>query len=114
MLEQQFNAKPETREILQKIEQQTFRASKIINTLLDLSREQPAEIEKIDINGLLHETLLLLKPHFKDLPIEIVQEFDSSNPAVSGNEGKLATGIHEFVFECQRCDAARGTLAGAY
>jgi two-component system NtrC family sensor kinase len=89
MLEHQFNSRPETREILQKIEQQTFRASKIINTLLDLSREQPAEVEQIDINGLLHETLLLLKPHFKDLPIEIVQEFDSSNPAVSGNEGKL-------------------------
>src|SRR5262249_19835882 len=41
MLQGQESESPETREILQKIEQQTFRASKIINTLLDLSRQQP-------------------------------------------------------------------------
>jgi PAS domain S-box-containing protein len=88
MLEHQI-AHPETKEILQKIEQQTFRASKIINTLLDLSREQPVAVENIDVNELLRETLVLLQPHFKDSPVEVVQEFDPSNPAISGNEGKL-------------------------
>ena len=88
MLEQQVN-EGEMREILQKIEQQTFRASRIINTLLDLSREQPVPLAAIDINNLLKETLVLLKPHFKDLPIEVVQEYDPSEPSVTGNEGKL-------------------------
>ena len=36
-----------------------------------------------------NETLVLLQPHFKDSPVEIVQEWDPSNPRVSGNEGKL-------------------------
>lgn len=89
MLEQQMTEHQETREILQKIEQQTFRASKIINTLLDLSRQQPVPFSQIDVNNLIGETLVLLRPHFKDLPIEIVQELDPSSPTVMGNEGKL-------------------------
>jgi two-component system NtrC family sensor kinase len=89
MLEQQMQTDPDTKEILEKIEQQTFRASKIINTLLDLSREQPVPSLPIDINNLLRETLVLLRPHFKDLPIELTQELDASAPVVLGNEGKL-------------------------
>ncbi len=89
MLHQQMSKDTETFDILQKIEQQTFRASKIINTLLDLSRQQPQPFATIDINTLLRETLVLLKPHFKDLPIEVVQEFDPSSPVILGNEGKL-------------------------
>src|SRR5207249_4636961 len=89
MLQQQVNGDGETTEILQKIEQQTFRASKIINTLLDLSRQQPEPFMPIDINNLLRETLLLLRPHFKDTQIEIIQEFDTTNPLVMGNEGKF-------------------------
>lgn len=89
MLEQQFKRDPETKEILEKIEYQTFRASKIINTLLDLSREQPVASAPIDVNNLLKETLILLRPHFKDLPIELTNEFDASGPIIMGNEGKL-------------------------
>jgi PAS domain S-box-containing protein len=89
MLQQQANGDGDTREILQKIEQQTFRASKIINTLLDLSRQQPEPFIPIDVNTLLRETLQLLKPHFKDTRIEIVQELDNSGPLIMGNEGKL-------------------------
>lgn len=89
MLEQQLSRDTETCEILQKIEQQTFRASKIISTLLDLSREQPAPMTLIDLNNLIRDTLVLLRPHFKDLPIEVVQQLDPSNPCIDGNEGKL-------------------------
>jgi two-component system, NtrC family, sensor kinase len=89
MLHQQMSKDTETFDILQKIEQQTFRASKIINTLLDLSRQQPQPFAQIEINTLFRETLVLLKPHFKDSPIEVVQEWDPTNPVVLGNEGKL-------------------------
>src|SRR5919106_978662 len=57
--------------------------------LLDCSRQQPQPFAQIDINTLLHETLVLLKPHFKDLPIEVVEEWDPTNPVILGNEGKL-------------------------
>ncbi|HJZ11503.1 MAG TPA: histidine kinase dimerization/phospho-acceptor domain-containing protein, partial [Acidobacteriota bacterium] len=64
MLQQRLNGEQETQEILGKIEHQTFRASKIINTLLDLSREQPEPFIQLDVNNLIRETLMLLKPHF--------------------------------------------------
>jgi two-component system NtrC family sensor kinase len=89
MLQHETFQNPETKEVLSKIEQQTFRASKIINTLLDLSRQQPEPFTQIDVNNLVQETLVLLKPHFKDVPIEIVQEFDSSHPMIMGSEGRL-------------------------
>ncbi len=89
MLNQQLQPDSETADILQKIEQQTFRASRIINTLLDLSRQQPQPFTQIDVNTLLLDTLQLLKPHFKDVPVEVVQDLDPSGPVIMGNEGKL-------------------------
>lgn len=89
MLQNQINGDEESRDILKKIEQQTFRASKIIHTLLDLSRQQAEPFRPIDINVLLKETLALLRPHFQNHPVEIVEEFDSGHPMVSGNAGKL-------------------------
>jgi len=35
------------------------------------------------------DTLQLLKPHFKDVPVEVVQDLDPSGPVIMGNEGKL-------------------------
>jgi len=110
MLHQQMPSDNETGEILQKIEQQTFRASKIISTLLDLSREQPAPTTLIDLNGLIRETLVLLRPHFKDLPIEIVQELDSGNPMVEGNEGKLQQVLTNFFLNAKDAMPSGGRL----
>jgi len=110
MLQQQPNTGPETAEILQRIEQQTFRASKIISTLLDLSRQQPVPFAQIDINNLLRETLSLLKPHFKDAPIEIVQELDPSDPFILGNEGKLQQVFTNLFLNAKEATQGEGRL----
>ena len=107
---QQISRDTESYDILQKIEQQTFRASKIINTLLDLSRQQPQPFTLIDINALLRETLTLLKPHFKDLPIEVVQELDGTNPVISGNEGKLQQVLTNLLLNSKEAMHSGGRL----
>ena len=54
---------PETdrrKQILQKIEKQTFRAAEIVNGLLNFSRLNSSEFKDLDINQLIEDSLALL------------------------------------------------------
>ena len=75
--------------VLEKITQQTFRASEIVNGLLNFSRTGGAEFTSVDLNRLLHDTLTLLEHQFKTAQIRVETEFDPNLPRVHGNEGKL-------------------------
>src|SRR5438874_13740824 len=45
--------------ILDKIAKQTFRASEIVNSLLNFSRTSGAEFTDVDVNKIIHDTLAL-------------------------------------------------------
>ena len=51
--------------LLEKITQQTFRASEIVNGLLNFSRTGGTEFTSVDLNDLLRDTLTLLEHQFK-------------------------------------------------
>jgi two-component system NtrC family sensor kinase len=75
--------------VLEKITQQTFRASQIVNGLLNFSRTGTAEFASVDLNRLLQDTLTLLDHQLKTANIRVETDFDLSIPRVHGNEGKL-------------------------
>ena len=75
--------------VLDKITQQAFRASEIVNGLLNFSRTGGTEFASVDLNRLLHDTLTLLDHQFKTNQIRVETELDPNLPAVLGNEGKL-------------------------
>ncbi len=75
--------------VLEKITQQTFRASEIVNGLLNFSRTGGSEFAMVDLNRLLHDTLSLLEHQFKTAGIRVETDLDLSLPRVHGNEGKL-------------------------
>jgi two-component system NtrC family sensor kinase len=77
------------RPMLEKITQQTFRASEIVNGLLNFSRTGGTEFAQVDINRLLTDTLTLLDHQFKAAAIRVTVELDRDLPRVLGNEGKL-------------------------
>lgn len=75
--------------VLEKITQQTFRASEIVNGLLNFSRTSGSEFTSVDLNDLLRDTLVLLEHQLKTAQIRVETNFDSQLPAIHGNRGKL-------------------------
>ncbi len=75
--------------VLDKITQQTFRASEIVNGLLNFSRTGGTEFTSVDLNRLLRDTLTLLDHQFKTARVAVETQLDSTLPRIQGNEGKL-------------------------
>jgi PAS domain S-box-containing protein len=81
---------PKTR-LLEKIERQTFRAAKIVNGLLNLSRPATATPERapVDLNVVVNDVLSLLEHQFKVSSIQVRREMPLPGPVVLGTEFKL-------------------------
>ena len=82
---------PKTR-LLEKIERQTFRAAKIVNGLLNLSR--PAahgtlDLTPIDLNVVINDVLALLEHQFEIHRIKVRRDLSSEPATVRGIEHKL-------------------------
>ena len=75
--------------VLSKITQQTFRASEIVNGLLNFSRTSGAEFVRIDLNQLLHDSAILLDHQFKTARIRVEQDLAPTLAPIQGNSGKL-------------------------
>jgi len=75
--------------LIEKIVKQTFRASEIVNNLLNFSRTGAAELTNIDLNRVVEETLSLVAHPLKTSQIQIVREFGEGLPAVRGSANKL-------------------------
>ena len=82
---------PRTR-LLEKIERQTFRAAKIVNGLLNLSRPAAAaggEMGPVDLNAVITDVLSLLEHQFELHNIKVRRELNAGPVVVSGSEHKL-------------------------
>jgi len=89
MLAKQVAGDEQKSKLLDKIARQTFRASEIVNSLLNFSRTSTAAFEDIDLNRVLRETLTLLEHQFQKASIDVASELDESIPLIRGNAGKL-------------------------
>jgi PAS domain S-box-containing protein len=75
--------------IIEKIVKQTFRASEIVNNLLNFSRTGPSELSDVDVNHVVEETLALVAHPLKTSQIQVVKQLGSSLPPVRGSANKL-------------------------
>ncbi len=89
MLTKQLRDDTRLSPVLEKITQQTFRASEIVNGLLNFSRTSGSEFVSINLNQLLHDSAMLLDHQFKTARIGIESDLDQSLAAIHGNQGKL-------------------------
>jgi two-component system, NtrC family, sensor kinase len=103
MMEQDARIAP----VLEKITQQTFRASEIVNGLLNFSRTGGTEFASVDLNQLLLDTLTLLDHQFKAANIRVEPVLDPSLPRIHGNEGKLQQVVLNLLLNAR--DAMHGS-----
>src|SRR5215831_941717 len=75
--------------IIEKIVKQTFRASEIVNNLLNFSRTGAAETTNIDVNRVVEDTLALVSHPLKTSQIQVVKNLSEGLPAVRGSANKL-------------------------
>jgi two-component system NtrC family sensor kinase len=89
MLAKQLQGDPQKSGLLEKITRQTFRASEIVNNLLNFSRTSGTEFGDIDINKVISDTLALLEHQFKTAKIQVHTELTTGISAIQGNSGRL-------------------------
>jgi two-component system, NtrC family, sensor kinase len=75
--------------IIEKIVKQTFRASEIVNNMLNFSRTGPSELADVDVNRVVEETLSLVAHPLKASQIQVVKQLSESLPPVRGSANKL-------------------------
>ncbi len=97
--------------VLEKITQQTFRASEIVNGLLNFSRTSGAEFTSLDLNALLRDTVTLLDHQFKTAQIRVETNLDPHLARIHGNQGKLQQVILNLMLNAK--DAMFGLKNGA-
>jgi signal transduction histidine kinase len=89
MLAKQVQGDDKKSALLDKITKQTFRASEIVNNLLNFSRTGSTEFREVDLNKIIHDTLALLEHQFKTAHIRVVGDLTPNLPTIHGSPGKL-------------------------
>ncbi|MGC2330574.1 MAG: ATP-binding protein [Candidatus Acidiferrales bacterium] len=89
MLAKQIPADDPRQKTIERIVKQTFRASEIVNNLLNFSRTGGAEPVDVDLNAVLEETLTLVQHPFRAASISVVRNYAERLPAVLGSTTRL-------------------------
>jgi two-component system, NtrC family, sensor kinase len=110
MLTKQLQSDPQKGPLMEKITRQTFRASEIVNNLLNFSRTSGTEFGDVDVNKVIHETLALLEHQFKTSRIKVEDELKKSLPTISGNPGRLQQVFLNLFLNAKDAMPEGGTL----
>ncbi len=98
--------------VLEKITQQTFRASEIVNGLLNFSRMGSVDFGRVDVNALVRDTVLLLEHQMRSGGVAVRTELAEGLPEVLGNRGKLQQVLVNLVLNAKDAlqDKGSGTV----
>jgi PAS domain S-box-containing protein len=110
MLAKQVRGDQRVAPLLDKITQQTFRASEIVNGLLNFSRTSAAEFAPLDLNHVIQETLKLLEHQFRASQVSLETALEDELPPILGNSGKLQQVFLNLFLNAKDAMAAGGTL----
>ena len=110
MLSKQVNGDAKQGALLEKITKQTFRASEIVNSLLNFSRTSGTEFTDVDLNRVIKDTLTLLEHQFKTARVTVQAELYPELPVIHGNTGKLQQVFLNLFLNAKDAMPGGGTL----
>ena len=110
MLAKQLQGDPQKSGLLEKITRQTFRASEIVNNLLNFSRTSGTEFADVDVNKVITDTLALLEHQFKTAKIQVRSELTPGISTIQGNPGRLQQVFLNLFLNAKDAMAGGGTL----
>jgi two-component system NtrC family sensor kinase len=110
MLSKQLQGDPQKSGLLEKITRQTFRASEIVNNLLNFSRTSGSEIGDVDVNKVIADTLALLEHQFKVARVEVQNTLAPKLQPIQGNPGRLQQVFLNLFLNAKDAMPGGGTL----
>ncbi|HTT23466.1 MAG TPA: ATP-binding protein [Candidatus Sulfotelmatobacter sp.] len=113
MLAKQLQGDSQKSGLLEKITRQTFRASEIVNNLLNFSRTSGTEFASVDINKVINDTLGLLEHQFKVAKIQVESQLTPNISSIEGNPGRLQQVFLNLFLNAKDAMAGGGKLTVA-
>jgi PAS domain S-box-containing protein len=110
MLSKQVQGDPQKSALLEKITRQSFRASEIVNNLLNFSRTSTTEFTGVDVNKIITDTLALLEHQFKTSRVSVQDELCQHLPLINGNPGRLQQVFLNLFMNARDAMPSGGTL----
>jgi len=89
MLAKQVAEDDQKSRMLEKIAKSTFRASEIVNGLLNFSRTSSTEFGEVNLNRVIQETVSLVEHQMKKAGVEVRTSLEATLAPIQGNAGKL-------------------------
>ena len=110
LLRKQIGSDDARIKLMDKIINQTFRASEIVNNLLSFSRTNATEFVELDVHQVIAETVSLLDHQLKSAGIRLEREFSAQAPLAFGNAGKLQQVFLNLILNSKDAMPGGGTL----
>jgi len=110
MLAKQLQGDSAKSSLLEKITRQTFRASEIVNNLLNFSRTTGTEFSDVDMNKVIADTLTLLDHQLKTSKVKVEADFSPALPTIHGNAGRLQQVFLNLFLNAKDAMVNGGTL----
>jgi signal transduction histidine kinase len=110
LLSKQISGNDPKARVLEKITQQTFRASEIIGNLLNFSRTGGTEFREVDINAVVKDTLALVDHPLRTARVTPVAALAADLPSIQGNPGKLQQVFLNLILNARDAMPEGGTL----
>jgi len=111
MLAKQISGDEQKAPLLEKIARQTFRASEIVNSLLNFSRTSPTEFVSVDLNKTVRETLALMEHQLTKSGVTATLTLDEKLPRIKGSPGKLQQVFLNLFLNARDAMERGGSLA---
>src|SRR6202043_779957 len=89
MLAKQLPSGDPRHQLIEKVVKQTFRASEIVNNLLNFSRTGATEFTEVNLNAVVEEVLTLVAHPFRTAQVQVMRNLQQELPAVLGSNNKL-------------------------
>ena len=89
MLAKQLPSGDPRHQLIEKVVKQTFRASEIVNNLLNFSRTGAAEFTEVNLNSVVEEVLTLVAHPFRTAQVHVTRNLQQELPSVLGSTNKL-------------------------
>ncbi len=110
MLAKQVSGDDQKSKLLEKIAKQTFRASEIVNSLLNFSRTSPTAFEDIDLNRVIQESMVLIQHQMEKAGVKVQLDLEEQIPSIKGNSGKLQQVFLNLFLNARDAMAGGGNL----
>jgi PAS domain S-box-containing protein len=98
------------RQLLEKIEAQTLRASKIANSLLNLARPERSGFERLSLNDTVKEVVRLFEPQVRGRGVRLETLLEPDLPPIRGHKAKLQQVLLNLLLNARDAVDAKGCI----